>query len=123
MVALKGLAFPLTISSRGSFQQKTGIEKIKDNIKALILTSLGERLMSPQVGCLGYSYLFRALSSEEVSILKHHLIMGLEASETRITVVDVDVRAADREGRLLIDMTFKLDTYSDLQDVTIQIEE
>ena len=56
MAILKGLSFPLKFSSRGSFATTSGMDKIKENIRALVLTSVGERVMNPNIGTMDVSF-------------------------------------------------------------------
>lgn len=122
MAILKGLSFPLRMSPRGSFVESTGIEKIKDNIKAIILTSMGERVMSPNVGSLGYLYLFKSINSSNGEELKNYIRTGVELSESRVSVVSVDL-FPENNGKLLINMTFKIDTSTEFHDLSLIVEE
>lgn len=122
MAILKGLSFPLRIGPRGSFIESTGIDKIKDNIKAIILTSMGERVMSPNVGSLGYLYLFKSIDSQSGQELKNYIRTGVELSESRVSVISVDLTPTDK-GKLLINMTFKIDTGTEYHDLSLIVEE
>lgn len=122
MAILKGLSFPLRIGPRGSFIESTGIDKIKDNIKAIILTSMGERVMSPNVGSLGYLYLFKSIDSQGGQELQNYIRTGVELSESRVSVISVDLNPTDK-GKLLINMTFKIDTGTEYHDLSLIVEE
>jgi|15BtaG_2_1085339.scaffolds.fasta_scaffold03494_2 uncharacterized protein len=122
MAILKGLSFPLRIGPRGSFIESTGIDKIKDNIKAIILTSMGERVMSPNVGSLGYLYLFKSIDSQSGQELQNYIRTGVELSESRVSVISVDLTPTDK-GKLLINMTFKIDTGTEYHDLSLIVEE
>lgn len=121
MANLKGLSFPLKINKRGGFGVSTGVEKIKDNLKALILTGLGERVMNPSVGSMGYAHLFNNLGYSELSILKHRIRTGIEAGESRVTVLDLDIQQPNQEGELLIHMTFRIDSSNEFEDLTFYL--
>lgn len=121
MPLLKGLSFPLMFNKRGSLSTTTGVDKIKENIKAIVLTSMGERLMNPGVGSLGYKELFRNIDPMESSMLKHQIRLGVEAGESRVTVLDVDVQQPDLDGQLLVNMTFKIDTSNEFENLTFYL--
>jgi len=121
MPILKGLSFPLTFSRRGALSTSTGVDKIKENIKAIVLTSLGDRLMNPHIGSVGYHYLFRSIEESERSFLKHQIRQGVESGEGRVTVLDVVVEQPNREGELLISMEFKIDTSNEFENITFYI--
>ena len=123
MSNLRGLSFPLRFGPTGSFVTSSGINKIKDNIKNIIYTSYGERFMSPNFGSVGYLSLFRNLAPQSIESHKTRLRESIEVSDNRIIVVDLDIIPADRDGRLFINMTFKLDNYSEYHDLSILIQE
>ena len=118
MPRLKGLSFPLQFNKRGSLSVTTGVDKIKENIRAIVLTSVGERVMNPHIGSVGYQYLFRNLETSEKSILKHQIREGIERGEGRITVLVVNVDQPDQEGQLQISMEFRIDTSNEFENLT-----
>lgn len=121
MPLLKGLSFPLKFNKRGSLSTTTSVDKIKENIKALILTAAGERLMSPRLGTVGYEHLFRNIDPLEIGLIKHQIRMGVEAGESRVTVVDVEVAQPEVDGQLQIHMTFKIDTSNEFENLTFYL--
>ena len=121
MANLSGLSFPIKISSRGGFSTSSGVDKIKENIKALIFTGLGERVMNPSIGSLGYTYLFNNLTINEVSLLKHTIRMGIEEGESRVTVLDLEIVQPDQEGQLFIDMNFRIDSSNEFENLTFYL--
>jgi len=121
MAKLKGLTFPLKFSPRGSLSTTEGVDKIKENIKAIVLTAINERVMNPGVGAMGYEYLMRNLTSQEASVLKHQLRLGIEAGESRIVVLDINLSKPEQDGQLLVTLTFKLDSSTEYEDLTFLV--
>jgi len=121
MPLLKGLSFPLRFNSRGSLRTSEGVDKIKENIRAIVLTSIGERLMNPSVGSLGHQALFRNLDFSESQLLKHRIRMGVEAGESRVSVLDVELAQPDIDGQLIVNMTIKLDTSTEFENLTFYL--
>ena len=121
MPSLKGLSFPLKFTPRGSLGTSDGVIKIKENIKAIALTAIGERLMSPSVGTLGYTHLFRNINSGQASLLKHQLRLGIEAGEDRVTILDIDITQPKRDGKLKVDLTFQINTSTEYDNLTLFI--
>lgn len=119
MAELKGLSFPIRFGARGSLTTTTGSDKIKENIKAIVLTSVGERVMNPTVGTHSYEYVFRNMTEQQQSLLKHQLRLGIEAGETRVTVMDIEVAQKDRGGQFLLNITFKLDTETEFENLVV----
>jgi len=123
MANLHGLSFPLRFSPRGSLSTSSGIDKIKDNIKSIVYTSYGERLMMPNFGSVGYLNLFRNTNTQSIERLKQQISSSIEVSDNRIIVLNLNISPTDVDGRLNIDMTFKLDNYNEYHDLSILLEE
>jgi phage baseplate assembly protein W len=121
MPKLKGLSFPIKFSPRGSLTTSEGVDKIKENIKAIALTSLGERLMSPNVGTMGYTHLFRNMGEGELGLLKHHLRLGIEAGENRVTILDVNISRPEQDGQLLVSLSFQIITSTEFDNLSFYI--
>ena len=121
MPALKGLSFPLKFTPRGSLGTSDGVDKIKENIKAIALTSVGERLMNPTVGTLGYTHLFRNRDSGQASLIKHQLRLGIEAGEDRVTILDINITQPQRDGQLKVDLSFQINTSTEFDNLTFFI--
>ena len=121
MAELHGLSFPLRFGGRGSLATSDGIDKIKENIKAIVLANLGERVMNPTVGTMVYHQMFKNITEQQQSLLDHQLRMGIEAGETRVTVVDIDIIKPEQDGQLMIDLTFKLDTETEFENLVLYI--
>ena len=111
MATLKGLSFPLRFTKRGALAVTTGIDKIKENIRAIVLTTVGERLMRPNVGTLGQTAVFQNMDEGQISTLSFHLKSGM----------DLDISQQDQDGRLVVNIMFKLDTQTEYEDLVIEI--
>jgi phage baseplate assembly protein W len=119
MANLNGLSFPLRIGPRGNFIKTTGINKIKDNIKNIVYTKLGERHMSPTFGTLGHLSLLRNTSVNDLNFLKNNIIRGIEASDNRIIVVSLDITEPREDGKMELFLQFRLDNYTEYQDLVV----
>jgi phage baseplate assembly protein W len=122
MAELKGFAFPFRLSGRGGVVEKTGVDKVKDNMKAIILTSIGERLMSPNVGTYGYERLFKNMTDQDVGIIKYDLTRGIENGESRVTVTDIQVTTPNEYGHCLVKVEFILNATYDQYSITVDVE-
>lgn len=122
MAELKGFAFPFRLSGRGGVVEKTGVDKVKDNLAAIVLTSIGERLMAPDVGTYGYERMFKNMSPQDVGIVKYDLKRGLENGERRATVTNIDISEPDGQGRCLVKVDFILNATFDEYSITVDVE-
>lgn len=121
MANLKGLSFPLKFSGRGSLSTTTGVDKIKENIKAIVLTSVGERVMNPAIGTMGVNSIFQNMEEGQKSLLKHHIKLGIETGESRVSILDLTLKQDAPDGVLLVDMVFKINTDTEYQNLTFTI--
>ena len=121
MAILKGLSFPLNFSSRGSFSTTSGMDKIKENIRALVLTSVGERVMNPNIGTMGKSHVFRNIDAQRLSLMKHHIKTGIELGDRRGVVLDLQLSQTDQDGKVLVDVSFKIDTSNEYENLVFYI--
>lgn len=122
MADIKGFSFPFGFSPRGGVNESTNLDKIKANLNALVLTSIGERLMSPNVGTVGYKMLYSNMSAPEVIALKYDIKTGIEAGESRVVVVDLQVTVPDTDGRAIVDITFLLNGSYEEHLLTVELE-
>jgi phage baseplate assembly protein W len=121
MAELNGLSFPLRFSSLGSLATTKGVDKVKENIHAIVLTCVGERVMNPNVGTLARNQIFRNIDEDMLSTLTHHLRTGIEAGDQRVIVLDVNIERTDKDGKLLVDVMFKLDSQSEYDNVVVYL--
>lgn len=122
MAELKGFAFPFRLSGRGGVVEKSGVDKVKDNMSAIVLTSIGERLMSPNIGTYGYERLFKNLSERDIGIIKYDLRRGIENGESRVTVTDIDVTTPNEYGHCLVRIDFTLNATFEQYSITVNVE-
>ena len=122
MATVFGAALPFKVSPLGGIKTKSDNEKIADNIKAILITMRGERLMLPQFGLGAYNMIFRNLTEAELPQLIFAIRTAIESGETRAAVTDVKVEAPDRQGRVLVHITYIVD-YSQEQTVSVYLSE
>lgn len=122
MAELKGFAFPFRLSARGGVVEKSGVDKIKDNLSAIVLTSIGERLMSPNVGTFGYQRMFKNMSTQDIGILKYDLRRGIENGEGRVTVTDLQITTPNDYGHCLVKVEFILNSTYEQYEITVDVE-
>lgn len=122
MAELRGFAFPFRLGSQGGVVEKSGIEKVKDNLSAIVMTSVGERLLSPNVGTYGYERLFKNMTAQDLGIVKHDIRRGLEGGESRVTVTNVDVTQPNEYGHCIVKVDFLLNETFEQFSITVDVE-
>ena len=117
-----GIAWPFRFGANGHVARASGDEKLKANIVAIVLTQVGERVMEPQFGSVGYSQLFRPEGRAMVPTLEALVKRNLERFEPRVAVRSVSLRAAplgSGDSGVLIEVAYAV--RSSEQSATVQI--
>jgi|LauGreDrversion4_2_1035121.scaffolds.fasta_scaffold254028_2 phage baseplate assembly protein W len=122
MSIVMGAALPFKVSPLGGFTTKTDNEKIADNIRAILISMKGERLMSPQFGLGAYNMIFRNLTEAELPQLIYAIRTAIETGDARVAVTDIKVEAPNAEGRVLVHISYIVD-YSQEQTVSVYLTE
>jgi phage baseplate assembly protein W len=85
---------------------------IEQSLNILLSTALGERVMEPNYGCDLRPYIFDPLNPHMIGYLKDRVRNAILYYETRISLISVDVTAADSslllEGLYQIQVTYSI---------------
>lgn len=90
-----GLNFPLGSQSNNYFAKSSNVEFVKNQVKQVLLTTKGERLMLPNFGCNLKKYLFQPLDEktfeeikEEVTSSFYNYVVGASIKKIKVFVTD-----------------------------------
>lgn len=93
----RGFQFPFGVDPATSRIAMSGAEdNIRESIRLILRTNIGERVMLPEFGTSAGDFLFSDSSAERVSSLESSVREALEQWEPRIS--DVEVSAVDNGG-------------------------
>ena len=101
----RGIAFPLTLDSRGSLGMVKGAANIERSIALIVGTAYGERPMRPDFGCGIHDLVFNSASPELRTRIQLLVTSSLQRWETRADILGVDVEFL--EGNTLAQITVK----------------
>ena len=105
----KGWHFPPSFSDNGrDVWQVAGEEDIRQSMQILLATAPGERVMLGSFGCDLKGFLFEEMDRGLITRLKGIVKDALLYYEPRIIVEEVEVEPSDREGVLLIQVTYRV---------------
>jgi phage baseplate assembly protein W len=120
-----GIGINKSSDSNGIFSVNfTTLNQAKDNLKNLILTRKGERLMQPEFGCDIWKVLFEPLDGEAVERVIENSIV--EAVSIWLPYLNIDTIVFDYDEndidnhRIILDIKFSLVSNPNLSE-TIQI--
>lgn len=93
--AAKGLSWPLRFGANGHLVRVEEDEKLGENIRMIVSTRVGERLMEPEFGSVGYEQLFRPAGAPLRSTLEMLVRSAITRFEPRVAVLSVKITAGD----------------------------
>jgi phage baseplate assembly protein W len=104
-----GWGFPPAFDKRKkSVDMLSGEEDIMSSLQILMTTSLGERVLRSKFGSKVPNMIFETIDSSQRAILRQHIIDAIYLYEPRIVPLDVIVEMDVLEGRVDIDVQFKI---------------
>lgn len=109
MAEPKGIAFPFRFGAHGHLRRAEGTDKIKGNLRSIVITALGSRPMEPNSGSIGPDGIFRNATFALVPFLAQQLASG----EPRALIDDIQVIEEDPtdpgSGTATIHVSFRIE--------------
>jgi phage baseplate assembly protein W len=121
LTELRGVAFPFRVDPRsGRVATSAGADKLEDNVEHLLLTRIGERLVSRDYGG-GVTQLFQEnVNDGLIAVARHQISRALLRFEPRVLPQEVSVRA--RGAELFLVVRYLQGLTPSLQTTVIPIE-
>lgn len=88
-----GIAFPLT--TKGYLKKVSGIELIKNNLRQLLLTNRGERVMLPDFGTNLREYLMEPMDQALFSQIKEEILESIYKYARNVNVTRLQIFPGD----------------------------
>src|SRR4051794_32923902 len=106
----RGCAFPVTTDAGGGIVLAEYEEDIRQAIRIILDTDLGERVMRPDFGAGLRELLFEPINTQTVALARYRVQQALILWEPRIDSIEVKVTADPPLGRLNISMRYRVRT-------------
>lgn len=90
-----GFSFPLMNRGGGYLKKATGIELIKNNLRQLLLTNRGERVMLPDFGTNIRQYLMEPLDQALLSQIKREILESVTKYATNVKLTKLLILPSD----------------------------
>jgi len=87
----RGMAFPPRLGPDGRFAWSEGPDSVRESIRVILLTELGERVMLPDFGAGLRRYLFEPNTTPVHRLIEEAITSSLERWERRVELQSVDV--------------------------------
>jgi len=94
-----GLSYPLSKNiHKGYFSKESGRELVYNNLKQLLRTDPGERVMLPNFGCSLNQYLFQPMDGELFESIKETILTSITRYARNVEVLRLGVFPLDDYG-------------------------
>jgi Bacteriophage baseplate protein W len=100
-----GWSFP-PVFENGAVKLTGGIQSIRESLRIITGTALGERVMRPDFGCDLTDEVFGAMNANRLTWIENLVRRAILLHEPRIDAERIVVTADQPEGRLLIEVTY-----------------
>jgi len=103
-----GWRFPIEPAAAGEVALAAFEEDIRQAIQIILGTAQGERVMRPDFGAGLHTLVFEPLSTTTIALVRHRVEEALITWEPRIDNVTLEVTADPPQGRLLIEVHYRV---------------
>ena len=121
-----GITLPIKRGNTGYFEQAfTSYEQAKTNLKNLLLTRKGERIMQPNFGTGLHSLLFEPMTDEYESKLRDTITRNVSYWLPYINIKDIEVEMTDElkdKNQANLYLQFTVGNQIDLQEITFTVQ-
>ena len=104
----RGFAFPVDVDAQGAIAMAEYEEDIRQAIRIILDTNPGERVMRPDFGAGLNALVFEPINTHTMALAKYRVQQALVQWEPRIDSVGVSVTADAPNGKLNIDIRYRV---------------
>jgi phage baseplate assembly protein W len=106
----RGLGFPVGLDANGGVVLVQYEDDIREAIRLILDTDPGERVMRPDFGAGLRALVFEPINTHTMALARHRVEEALVLWEPRIDSVTVKVGAQPAQGRLSIEVRYRVRT-------------
>lgn len=118
----KGFAFPPRLDAEGRFAWSQGVENVRDDIRVILTTELGERQMLPRFGAGLGQFLHEPNVVATHRLIADRVEKALMRWERRIRVESVEVTADPDDARAaIVDLRYALVATGEPERISISV--
>jgi phage baseplate assembly protein W len=120
-----GISLPLQIGGTGFTQTYNTTDQIKSNIKNLLLTQRGERILQPEFGSGLHEILFDFNNDDIEGKIEDAINAAFEQWLPYVTIADIVVEQTDAlkdRNQINISLKFQVNGSVDLNEVTFNVQ-
>ena len=120
-----GISLPLQIGGTGFTQTYNTTEQLKSNIRNLLLTQKGERILQPEFGSGLHEILFDFNNDDIEGKIEDAITEAFEQWLPYVTIVDIVVEQTDAlkdRNQVNLSLKFQVNGSADLNEVTFNVQ-
>lgn len=121
-----GITLPVKKGETGFFEQAfTSYDQAKSNLKNLLLTKKGERIMQPNFGTGLHSLLFEQIDDTFESKIQETITKNVNYWLPYISIKNIDVEMTNElrdQNRVNLSLEFTVGNQIDLQELTFTVQ-
>lgn len=121
-----GITLPVKRGNTGFFEQAfTSFEQAKSNLKNLLLTKKGERIMQPDFGTGLHSLLFEQIDENLETKIEETITQNVSYWLPYINIKNIDVDMSDElkdKNQVNLSLQFTVGNQIDLQEITFTVQ-
>lgn len=116
----RGISFPLRFGPLGHLERSGGKDKIKNNIRSVILQEYGQREVNDNFGSVSLASMFRQIDYSLVVLIRDLITESLARHEDRIDSVQIDaeeIEDEDGDGKLQVWVRYRVVDTGEFDDL------
>jgi uncharacterized protein len=114
----RGITFPMRVDQSGSIAMGAGADDIDANLKVVLITAPGERVMRPQFGCRIWDLVFEPINANALGLMGEAVRDAVSQWEPRVDLLDVEVTPdIGDHGRVRIALTYRVKATNDVRNL------
>lgn len=120
-----GISLPLQIGGTGFSQTYNTTDQLKSNIKNLLLTQKGERILQPEFGSGLHEILFDFNNDDIEGKIENAITEAFEQWLPYVTIADIVVEQTDAlkdRNQVNLSLKFQVNGSADLNEVTFNVQ-
>jgi phage baseplate assembly protein W len=115
-----GVTLPVRLGSNGYFETTTDLlTQIRSNLKNLLLTRKGERVMQPDYGCDIYKVIFEQMTDDGLADVRASIETAVQTWMPFLQVDTVEVQRDPDKNAIHVQIEFTLLTNQNVTDSLI----
>jgi uncharacterized protein len=114
----RGITFPMRVDQSGSIAMGSGADDIDANLKVVLITAPGERVMRPQFGCRIWDLVFEPINANTLGLMSEAVKDAVSQWEPRVDLLDVVITPDPGDiGRVQIELKFRVKATNDIRNL------